>query len=499
MCIQNNSICLSFSEYFEIPSELLKQHNLIDLSIVYDLPLFIDPFLIFGSPKKEYKELHASIIKYIRFLYQKSVSKNISTGTFNTLFVFREIKQNWLGYSNQGNDGCGGSKKMGKALLKNLKQVFEHKNNQSIHIEEVALLEDGIGPDNISDFITQLIFPFLLETTQNFTIKYIAKNKQKEFRVRNAYFDYKLERWMPKNYILPNFNGDFVLLTPIDILTSENLVLNKKDFLENIENIPERMASNELKSALNKLFYSKLPEKLDTKGNRKENTKEEKIYAAKEALKNEDLVKQYMKVYLAQKESIKDIIIRDVNNKNKKNDILEFCSREIAKLLAKEKVTYNKDCSYKEALDRVLYLKNVIENKDGYRIFHAPGLNLQKEEYLQLLFKLVWHLTIYDVNSEVNNGRGPVDFKISYGSEDETLIEFKLASNKKLKQNLQKQVEIYAAANNDPDIIKVIFCFTPEEEKKVTNILKELGLENKENCIVIDVRADNKPSASNVK
>lgn len=90
MCIQNNSICLSFSEYFEIPSELLKQHNLIDLSIVYDLPLFIDPFLIFGSPKKEYKELHASIIKYIRFLYQKSVSRNISTGTFNTLFVFRE-------------------------------------------------------------------------------------------------------------------------------------------------------------------------------------------------------------------------------------------------------------------------------------------------------------------------------------------------------------------------------------------------------------------------
>lgn len=202
---------------------------------------------------------------------------------------------------------------------------------------------------------------------------------------------------------------------------------------------------------------------------------------------------------LAQKESIKDIIIRDVNNKNKKNDTLEFCSREIVKLLAKEKVTYNKDCSYKEALDRVLYLKNVIENKDGYRIFHAPGLNLQKEEYLQLLFKLVWHLTMYDVNSEVNNGRGPVDFKISYGSEDETLIEFKLASNKKLKQNLQKQVEIYAAANNNPNIIKVIFCFTPEEEKKVNNILKELGLENKENCIVIDVRADNKPSASKAK
>lgn len=48
-----------------------------------------------------------------------------------------------------------------------------------------------------------------------------------------------------------------------------------------------------------------------------------------------------------------------------------------------------------------------------------------------------------DVNREVNNGRGPVDFKISKGSKDTTLVEFKLASNSKLKNNLAKQVDIY--------------------------------------------------------
>lgn len=109
------------------------------------------------------------------------------------------------------------------------------------------------------------------------------------------------------------------------------------------------------------------------------------------------------------------------------------------------------------------------------------------------------YLTTYDVNSEVNNGRGPVDFKISYGSDDQTIIEFKLASNKKLKQNLQKQTEIYAKANNNPKILKVIFFFNEKEEKRVKDILKTLDKKDIENCILIDVRSDNKPSGSTAK
>ena len=128
-----------------------------------------------------------------------------------------------------------------------------------------------------------------------------------------------------------------------------------------------------------------------------------------------------------------------------------------------------------------------------------PGLNIQKEEYLQLFFKFVWYLKMYDVNSEVNNGRGPVDFKISYGANDQTIIEFKLASNKKLKQNLKNQTDIYAAANNNPKILKVIFYFNEKEEEKVFNLLEELDKKHTRNCILIDARSDNKPSASNAR
>lgn len=98
---------------------------------------------------------------------------------------------------------------------------------------------------------------------------------------------------------------------------------------------------------------------------------------------------------------------------------------------------------------------------------------------------------------DANNGRGPVDYAISKGIFDKTLVEFKLASNSKIKQNLAHQVKIYEEANDTKQSIKVILYFDDLEYLKVTQILKELKLDNDRNIILID--AGKKESASNVK
>jgi hypothetical protein len=98
----------------------------------------------------------------------------------------------------------------------------------------------------------------------------------------------------------------------------------------------------------------------------------------------------------------------------------------------------------------------------------------------------------------VNNGRGPADFKASRGAFDKSLVELKLASNSKLKQNLQNQVLIYQKASDATRALKVILYFTAAELEKVRSILKELKLFDSEDIILIDSRRDNKPSASNV-
>jgi hypothetical protein len=118
-----------------------------------------------------------------------------------------------------------------------------------------------------------------------------------------------------------------------------------------------------------------------------------------------------------------------------------------------------------------MFLKDVIENKGGHRLFYADGKPIRREKDLQLLFRLTWFASPSDVSSEVNDERGSVDFKISRGSIDKSLVEFKLASNTQLQRNLENQVEIYKAASDTPNALKVILFFNQVQQAKVSGIL----------------------------
>ena len=180
------------------------------------------------------------------------------------------------------------------------------------------------------------------------------------------------------------------------------------------------------------------------------------------------------------------------------NALFNIQLQALAYLLEKNTDFYREESSsYEAAYNRVMYLKSVIEDMDGYRLFYLNGKQIKKETDLHILYRMVWYATKLDVNSEVNNGRGPVDYKISYGGKDSTLVEFKLASNTKLRKNLENQVEIYKKANLTKNAIKVIMFFSNTELNKVKNILKELGLADCRDIVLIDAR-DNKVSASNV-
>lgn len=129
-----------------------------------------------------------------------------------------------------------------------------------------------------------------------------------------------------------------------------------------------------------------------------------------------------------------------------------------------------------------------------YRIFYVDGEPIKRKADLQIIYRLTWFASAFDVNREVNNGRGPADYIVSKGSKDKTIIEFKLASNSQLKKNLENQVKIYEHVNATNKSIKIILYFTEIELQKVNAILNELQLQNKENVILID--AGRKVSAS---
>ena len=117
--------------------------------------------------------------------------------------------------------------------------------------------------------------------------------------------------------------------------------------------------------------------------------------------------------------------------------------RELTELLRRKTDFYSTpDNTYDDAYQRVLFLKDVIEHKGGHRIFYVDGSPIEREEDLHILYRLAWFATVSDVTREANDGRGPADYKVSRGSTDKTLVEFKLAKNSQLERNLKKQAEI---------------------------------------------------------
>jgi hypothetical protein len=72
----------------------------------------------------------------------------------------------------------------------------------------------------------------------------------------------------------------------------------------------------------------------------------------------------------------------------------------------------------------------------------------------------------------------------------------KLASNRSLKRNLERQVEVYQRASDASAALKVILFFTRGEELRTRAILRELHLDTSPDILLIDARADNKPAGS---
>lgn len=483
---------ICFSDFFEVSPDILENYGAFNISLINDLPLFVDPFLLFNSEKEEYKKLHKNMIDYVVFL--KNISKEgIDSGLISSLFRFPEVKQNWLGYSNTGNKGSGLGKKFAFALHHNLVHVFsdfgEQKITQAAHLEKLCLIDSGVGKDNISDFSTNMIKEFLLEYTQKFAKENIDQIFLREFRIPKVKFNYSTKRWVEASFILPSFGNDFVILTPKDILTKDDSWINRTDILHDFYDILSSVPNEELRAHMNQYFIDSLPTISDI-----EPTKKEEQYALTVLLKRYPAFLDYY-IKFKESEGYRAVSLSEEKVKNTEKTFI-INTKELVNILSRTEFYKVNLSSHQAALQRILYLKRVIEDNDGYRVFYTNGKPIKREKDLQIMFKLTWCATDYDVNAEVNNGRGPVDFKISHGSDDKVLVEFKLASNSKLRDNLAKQVEVYEKANESKASIKVILYFDMNELAKTEKILRELSLEKSGNIILIDARQDNKKSGS---
>lgn len=490
--VKPQRVSIYFSDFFDVDKEILESYGAFNVSLVNDLPLFIDPFLLFDSKNSVYQGLHEQIIDYLKFLRDVSATGKLTQVHVDQWFRFAEVKQNWLGFSRSGNSGTGLGTKFANTLHKNLHHVFQdfgtEKVTKSSHLEKLCLLSEGVGRDHLSDFVTNLIKNFLLDYTQDFAQSYLRPEFVRSVGVNRVTFNPTSKRWIGGRYKLPFINGDYVILTPKDMLTRDEAWINRGDLLEGVEDVYQSIPNQQLRNQIDTYFMSRLTEDATDQ--------DRKRLAAQTVEQFPVLLDHYIR--------IKEDTAGEAHRTSRKKvaDTEAQFVDEVSRLVREHldgTVFYTGGNSFTESMARIKFLKDVIEHKDGWRIFYINGKPITQEAHLQLLYRLTWFASRMDVNREVNNGRGPVDYKISQGNADKTLVEFKLARNTKLKMNLQNQVQIYEKANDTSSSITVIIYFTDSEWTRVNKILQDLKIDKAKQIVLIDGRSSNKSSASTVK
>jgi hypothetical protein len=498
-----------FSEFFEIEPTLLHEYGAVDISLVCDMPLFIDPMLIFNSDNPEYKSLHESIVRYFHFLATKA-KNGLQSNEIKAWFKFSEVKNNWLGYSLAGNGGLALGDEYAKFLYDNIKFAISTNNiSQSVHIEKIMLLYKGSGKDKISDLTVNLIKKYLLEYTQAFANSYIRPELKKRLFVERAYFNYETESFVSEEYILPYYvnskgEDEYILLTPVDILREDEPSINREDFFNSHERIRASIDNDVLRAYVNNYIFEAVRKYEDQQKNKKRPVRERSISKIeKEAFA--EVVNEYPELYdyyiKLRELDTTEIRVKSSNEVHLQLEKFFVNTQTLINSIVQNGYKIDESLSAREeAINRLRFFKHIIEECDGYRNFYYGGQRISSEDDIRRMFRLVWYGTTYKVDFDTNNGRGEADVIISKGQYNQNIIEFKLASNSSLS-HVFAQVKIYEAANCADGSLVAIFYFSQAEFEEAKHIVINAGHEEQidKAIFLIDCRSDNKPSASKTK
>ncbi len=128
-----------------------------------DVPLYLDPFLLWRSPAQQDQALHTSLVNAFNNLgYQ--VKRGDGDKAKSTLKIASECDEVGLGTS-----ATRKGKRIGDAKAAEILSLFEsmpnYQKNGFSHFEEIQLFVDGISKDRISDIACNFLKSFLIDFT----------------------------------------------------------------------------------------------------------------------------------------------------------------------------------------------------------------------------------------------------------------------------------------------------------------------------------------------
>jgi len=416
-----------FSGVFKIASTRMRQLGVFDPILNGDTKLFIDPLLLQATKHKEFKSAAlSSFTNYfgdlVRLLRASSAVNDVAWKAADKLLTFKEPKETCLGYGDRTISGSAIGSLYRMRIITTAKEIVDLGVVDPELFALLGLLEEGIGPDRISDLTTHSILPALGQFTQGVCAQ--LKIPTEKFKYGDAEYE------LPRNPFEAKPTG--ILLVPTDILRDLPVANDWSD-------VSDAAAKNEeLRQRVNKQIGD--------------------IWAIQTAREK----KRARDAALSSKESFSTLVEAVGRLSKTPYDVSQdamghFLLREALSSIAEKypaSITPPKEHSLKE-LHRVVRdiidaFQELIEKKgQWFHLWHNG--EPRHEKAAQMLFFAIadqyCKANNIDISPETDSGGGPVDFKFSTGYDYRVLVELKMSTGK-VVHGYQTQLEVYKDAES---------------------------------------------------
>jgi hypothetical protein len=411
-----------FSEAFHINK--IGRDDWFDPILDTDTPLFVDPFLIFKEQATDWSGTHAQLIGHFNTCFQLIAQGNRNHASVAykkalRLLTFPEPKELCLGYTKSGTGGAGGGQGYARLIAGAMEEAIERGLTDLRHFEELGILNEGIGPDRISDFTCNVLRSRLIAYTKSVTQRHHLKVES--FRLPRAAYDPERVAWVAETHELPAnpYNRRPVLLVPRRFLR-DLPTINADDWWENYE-------AERIRDDVNYEVMGKVDKRTIVSIARRRPQEVAEWVRAQEARAPQpyDLVGDRKGVYQWDQATRSYVAQHPIAFEPPQDDEAFFA-----------------------IIERVIAeYKHYIEEQRGWKLLWNDDQTEKHEEAAQLAFlgiaRSYCRFNHIVVDREVELGRGPVDFKFTNGYERRALLEIKKLHNGKFWNGLTAQLPSY--------------------------------------------------------
>lgn len=443
---------ISLSKEFGINKTILKKIGVLDVFLNADTNLFIDPMLLAESSHKEisdeayqaYKKHFETVIKLL------SASRRVNDVPWRNaarMFKFHEISWTCLGYGGT-NRGSGFGPELTLSTISTAKEIVDLGVVDVDLFMAMALFEEGIGPDRISDMTTNIILTQLLKFNRR--VLDAIGLKGKNFEINGTFYNLLRNPYSTRR--------EPILLVPTDILRDLPIASDWSDISRVVHENEE--LRNKVNARVGEIWATM--------------SKKDKSRLKSGALKNKRSFETLLELI---KEAPRDHydFVRDRNGEVFWSELIDSISNkfpfDLRNFAGKQ---LNIDQVYDMVGKIIDQFKSLIEDKGLWKELWDGKGQSRKEKSAQRLFFAVAESYCksnnLDLTPEADTGNGPVDFKVSIGFDSKVLVEIKLSNNPKIVHGYEKQLEIYKKSEETARAYYLIVDISDKVNKKIEQV-----------------------------